>query len=452
MKPAQRSRKRSTSSPARRAGLRGGVVLLAALAGACGDVPEASTVATVEGWALTESRLAELLVLAQPFPLDSAAVEELARHWVGVAAFALRASRGDDLASEEAAAASTWLEAREALLAAERDGRLGLTPIPDPAATYEAGQLRLVAHVLRRVGPETSAAERDLQRRTAERLLSGLVAGGPWEEAVAESQDVDTRELSGLLGLVGPGELLPELDRVAFRLEPGQVSSIIPSGEGFHILYRPRYRDVEGLFASRLRERRLAEADVASARGLLARRGLTMLPDATERTRRLASDPRTGLGSDGVVASWQGGALSEAVVARYVAGLPAPARAEMADAEDGAVRGFLRDVALRELRVQDGEAAGVALSEEVRAGLAEQHAREVDLWMSSLGIGEDGVVGRGAVDRYMEDVASRQVESRSLSPLFEAWLLEGVEWSLQRAGLFGAIAGARAMLTGIGQS
>jgi hypothetical protein len=357
-------------------------------------------VATVDGWVLTESQLAELLVLAQPFPLDPGAVEELARHWIGVAAFAT--------------------------------------------------ELRLVAHVFRRVGPETSTAERDLQRRTAERILSGLVAGGSWDDAVAESQDVDTRDVSGLLGLVGRGELPPALDRVALRLEPGQISSVVTSEEGFHILYRPRFRDVEGLFARRLRERRLAEADAASARGLLARRGLTMLPDATVKTRRLAVDPLTGLRSEGVLATWQGGALTEAVVARYAAGLPSSARGEMADADDSAVRGFLRDIALRELRVQDAEAAGVTLSEEARLGFAEQHAREVDLWMSTLGFGEGGAVDRGTLGRYMEDVASRQTETRSLSPMFEAWLLEGVGWSLQPAGIYGAIAGARAMLTGIG--
>ncbi len=450
MKPAQLLRKRTASSPGMGSRSRALALLLAVLAGACGDAPEAGTVATVDGWVLTESQLAELLVLAQPFPLDPGAVEELARHWIGVAAFATRASRGDDLASAEAVAASTWLEEREALLAAERESRLGLTPIPDPAATFQAAELRLVAHVFRRVGPETSTAERDLQRRTAERILSGLVAGGSWDDAVAESQDVDTRDVSGLLGLVGRGELPPALDRVALRLEPGQISSVVTSEEGFHILYRPRFRDVEGLFARRLRERRLAEADAASARGLLARRGLTMLPDATVKTIRLAVDPLTGLSSEGVLATWQGGALTEAVVARYVAGLPSSARGEMADADDSAVRGFLRDIALRELRVQDAEAAGVTLSEEARLGFAEQHAREVDLWMSTLGFGEGGAVDRGTLGRYMEDVASRQTETRSLSPLFEAWLLEGVGWSLQPAGIYGAIAGARAMLTGIG--
>lgn len=449
MSPAQSAPIRGVSIPGRHARSRAWLLAASVAVSACGETPDSGAVANVDDWTLSETELAELLVLAQPFPLDSASVEDLARHWIGVAALARRLARGDDLTSSEAVAASTWLEEREALLTAERETRLGLTPIPDPATTFHEGELRLIAHVLRRVGPETSAAERDLQRRTADRLLAGLVEGGSWEDAVTESQDPETREASGLLGLVGPGELPAELDRVAFRLQPGQVSSVLASPRGFHILYRPRYEDVEGLFASRLRERRLAEADAASARGLLGRRGLTMTPEAATLVKRLATDPFAGLESTTELAAWQGGVLTERVVARYVAGLPAGSRAEMSDAEDGAVRGFLREVALRELRVQDAEGAGIRLSPEVRERLAEQHAAEVELWLSSLGGRDDGIVDRADLTRYMEDVASRRIEARSLSPLFEAWLLEGVDWSLEPTGVAGATAGARAMLTGV---
>jgi hypothetical protein len=425
-------------------------LFLAVLAlGACGEEPEADVVAHVGDWTLSESELAELIVLAQPFPLDPGAVEDLARHWIGAAALMGQVAAGDDMNSAEAVSASTWLERREALLAAEREGRLGLTPMPEPEAAFEAGDLRLLAHVLRRVGPETSEAERDLQQRTAERILAALIAGGAWDDAVAESQDPETRDASGLLGLVGPGELPASLDRAAARLEAGQVSSVIQSPEGYHILYRPRYEEVAGLFASRMRERRLAEADAASSDRLLSRRGLMLAPDVTTALRRVAADPLAALDSDATMASWAEGALEEGVVARYVVGLPPGARAEMAEATDRALRAFLQDVALRELRVQDAEATGLELEDHIGSQLARQHAEELEFWMTSLGMAEGRGATRADLDRYMEDMVSRQVEARSLPPLFEAWLLGRVDWMIRPEGIAGAIDGARAMLVGV---
>ncbi len=399
---------------------------------------------------MTEVQLAELLVLAQPFPLDSVAVGDLARHWISVAALAHRVAAGEDLSGDETMEASTWLERGEALLAADRADRLGLTPLPDPEATYRAGELRLMAHVLRRVGPETSAAEVDLQRRTAERLLAALIDGGPWDDAVAESQDPDSKDASGLLGLFAAGELPPALDEVARRMEPGQVSAVVRSPLGFHILYRPRYEDVAGLFAARLGERRLAEAEAQSRLGLLVRRNAVYPPDATAALRRMAADPWTDVASGSDLATWDGGTLTAEVVRRYLIGLPTAARLEMIEADETSLQGFIEGLAIRELRLQDAEAGGLTLDEEVLAALRQQHTDEVDYWMAALELAPGAEVNRRSLDRYMEDMVSRQVEARSLPPLFEAWVLEGVDWTLEATGISGAIAGARAMLVGVG--
>jgi peptidyl-prolyl cis-trans isomerase SurA len=306
--------------------------------------------------------------------------------------------------------------------------------------------------VLRRVGPETSEAEVELQRRAAERILAALIAGRSWDDAVGESEDADTRNSSGLLGLFGAGELPPVLDRVAFRLEPGQVSSVIRSSEGFHILYRPGYEDVASLFAIRQRERRLAEAEASSREGLLERRGVVYSPDVTASLRRLAGDPWVATASGTEMASWEGGALPEGSVARYLVALPPGSLAEMVQAAEPVLLAFIEDLALRELRAGDAEVRGLMLEEAVRSQLEEQHAQEVDYWMRSLGVERASGVAREDLDRYMEEMVSRRVEARSLAPLFEAWLLDGTDWSLEPTGISGAIAGARSMLEGVATS
>ena len=423
-----------------------------ALIPSCSEPPP-DAAARVGEWVLTERRLADLLVLAQPFPLESAPVTELVRHWVGAAALGRRMAAGDSLLDSAAVHAATWLERREALLALEREERLGPSPriTPEVAeAEYRTGGYRLVAHVLRRVGPETSPAERELQRRSAQRILDDLVAGGSWDGAVAESEDRGTRESSGLLGLIAPGDLEPALDRVAFALEPGEVSPVVRGEGGYHLLYRPRFGDVADLFAARLAERRLAEADIASRAVLLEERGAEPGSEAVASVRRLARDPWSGWDSDVALATWDSGTLPERSVARYVLALPAAARLEMAESGEDPLSSFLDEMVVREIRIGDAGRRGIRLDERFLAELEARLAADLERWREVL----EGPVGEGAspemLDRYMEDLVARRAEERFLPPLLEAYVLEGVPWEVVPSVIDAAVLRARSMLGSAG--
>ena len=72
----------------------------------------------------------------------------------------------------------------------------------------------------------------------AQRVRNQILAGGDFETlARTYSQDISTRDVGGNLGFFPPGVLTSaEVEHVAFALEPGQVSEVIPSNLGFHIV------------------------------------------------------------------------------------------------------------------------------------------------------------------------------------------------------------------------
>ena len=422
---------------------------------ACADQEDRGVVARVGDWTLTEQRLAELLVLAQPFPLDSAAAEDLARLWLGGAAFAQAGSETDLLSSEEARAESTWLERREMILAQERETRLGDGIVLSPSEVERAfagDSLRLVAQVLRRVGPETPSQERLLQQRTAERILSTLVNGGSWDAAVAESEDVATRGAAGLLGLFGPGELTPAaLDRGAFRLGPGQASPVIQTAGGFHILYRPRWEDVRGLFTARLRERRLLQADQASRDQALRERSVEATPEAPRLLVEMGADPSAWLDSPETLATWTGGQLPASVVTRYLASLPNEPRAELLAAEDSVREDFVVELALRELRIGDALSSSAVDPAQLDSLLAGSHEDEMADWSRALGVEVGSPPSRDGLGRYMEAVVSRRLEARSMPAVFEVWLLAQRDHRLLPESIARAVAAAGRMITEAGR-
>ena len=415
----------------------------------CGELANRGVAARAGDWTLTEERLAELLVLAQPFPLDSAAVHQLAGHWVAAAALALRSAAGDSLLGSEAVEAGMWLDHREAVLAADREARLAAGVGVDAESaegTFQEGKLRLVAHALRRVGPEASSGERLRQQRIAERLLATLAEGGSWDAVVAESEDAGTRSAAGLLGLFARGELPSTLDRVVFRLEPGQVSPVTQSSEGFHILHRPRYEEVGSLYRERLRQRRLAEADARANEEERASRGFAPVPGAVRVLGRMAGDPVEWLGSAQPLAEWEGGRLTASVVAHYLVYFPPESLGELSGADDDARARLIEDLGTRELRFGDAARRDGLVSPVLEEALAAAHADEMEYWSGALALGAPEAPSRAAVARYMESLVSRQESGRSLPPLFEAWLLSRVDHTVRARGVLAAIVMARKTL------
>ncbi len=317
-------------------------------------------------------------------------------------------------------------------------------------AVFAEGRLRLVAHLLKRAGPGTPSSARLGQRREAERILEALIEGGSWSDAVAQSDDRETRGAGGLLGLFASGELPSALDRVVENLEPGRVSSVVQSGEGFHIVHRPRFEDARSPYRRLLRERRLAEADARSNEDEREAREFAVLPRAAARVGELAGDPSAWLGSPGALARWEGGELPDSIAARYLLHLPAQSLVELATAGEAAHTDLIVELGTREMRLIDAAAGGDPVPVSTGESLRRLHADEIEYWTEALALDPGGAASREALASYIESFVAGEEGARSLPPLLEAWLLGRVEHRVHPRGVMAAIVAARNALAGVG--
>jgi peptidyl-prolyl cis-trans isomerase SurA len=100
----------------------------------------------------------------------------------------------------------------------------------------------------------------------AESLLVEVRKGDFEQVAKRESMDPGSKELGGDLGWSRRGQMVPEFERWMFALSPGQISPVIETGHGYHVIKVERVQPGEVKARHILIRPRVDSTDVARAR------------------------------------------------------------------------------------------------------------------------------------------------------------------------------------------
>jgi parvulin-like peptidyl-prolyl isomerase len=96
------------------------------------------------------------------------------------------------------------------------------------------------------IAPKASDSARATARAKAEEALKKLQEGGDFETLAKQySDDPSTRERGGDLGWFRSGAMVREFDQVVFALQPGQISRIVETSFGYHIIKLEKVRGAE---------------------------------------------------------------------------------------------------------------------------------------------------------------------------------------------------------------
>jgi len=153
-------------------------------------------------------------------------------------------------------------------------------PKRPPTVTFR--QLVVAAHA--------SEAAKAIARAKAESLLVEVRKGGDFEQvAKRESMDPSSKELGGDLGWNRRGTMVPPFERWMFALPPGQLSPVVETTFGFHIIRVDRVQPGEVKARHILIRPHIDSADIAKAK----------------------------LRADSASAAWQAGVPFDTLVARY---------------------------------------------------------------------------------------------------------------------------------------
>jgi peptidyl-prolyl cis-trans isomerase D len=93
------------------------------------------------------------------------------------------------------------------------------------------------AHILIKVPLDADQATKDGKRRLADKVLAEVKAGKDFAALVRQySDDQGTVPQNGDLGFFTRGIMAPEFEKVAFAMKPGEISDIVTTPFGYHII------------------------------------------------------------------------------------------------------------------------------------------------------------------------------------------------------------------------
>jgi parvulin-like peptidyl-prolyl isomerase len=93
-----------------------------------------------------------------------------------------------------------------------------------------------LAQILIAIAPNATAAQRDAARKKAEALRKRALAGEDFGDLARQNSDDDSASKGGALGVFAPGDMLDQIRVAVAKLDAGQISEVVESSHGFHIL------------------------------------------------------------------------------------------------------------------------------------------------------------------------------------------------------------------------
>lgn len=102
---------------------------------------------------------------------------------------------------------------------------------------FDAGERVRASHILLRVPEGAAPAVKKAQRAKAEAALARVGKGEDFAAVARQvSEDPGSAPRGGDLGAFGKGQMVPAFEQAAFALPAGQVSGLVESPFGFHII------------------------------------------------------------------------------------------------------------------------------------------------------------------------------------------------------------------------
>jgi hypothetical protein len=431
---------------------------------ACEGFKEALTAhvdvaARAENQELSVERLAELIGNTD-FPISPEFARTVSGLWVDYQLLGHAAAAGDSLKDTTRLDKVLWPMIAEARVNAFHDQMLAAAPKYDSTANearYGQGEVLAARHILFRTTPEMSPAQKDSVRRRAE-ATRARVTGANFAQLASQTNDDPTaKQQGGSLGLFPRGQMVKEFEQAVLSLQPGQISTLVETPFGYHIIRRAPFAEVRGEIGAAMQRRATQVTDSTFVANLEAGADVKLKDNAATVARAVVADLDGHREDKTVLASTKIGNFTAEKFGRWVRIFPQRQQVQqvIAQAPDSIVQQFVKNMVRNELILHAADSAKVSMDPQQLAQLRGTFAQVVGQAWTQLGVGpaqlsdsakteqERERVAAGRIESYVDRLLANQAQFVPVPTEVSELLRDTYEWKIASAGMERAVERAR---------
>lgn len=199
---------------------------------------------------------------------------------------------------------------------------------PDSTAaegTYNNGQVLAASHILLLTKGMDESAKAAVKKK-ANALRAQVTTANFAEMAKKNSQDSGSMTMGGSLGTFRRGAMVPQFEQALLALKPGEISPVIETPFGYHIIRRPLFSEVRQDIIRASQSGGMQAAESTYLVNLDRSSKLEIKPGLAPAVRAVVDDPAGHKSDKTVLATTAIGDFTAADLARWMTTIPPQAR------------------------------------------------------------------------------------------------------------------------------
>ncbi|TVP43184.1 MAG: hypothetical protein EA350_14125 [Gemmatimonadales bacterium] len=379
----------------------------------------------------TVEEAARMLAPVETLPNDPEVIRALADFWTDYTLLALAIHQEGGLDNLDLTTV-TGPQDKQSLVLQLRDEVIDDdVQIPDAELeqiyeTERPGEEVRARHILLQFPPDATQAQTDSVRALAADLRQQAVAGANFATLASDwSADGGSAQRGGDLDYFPRGAMVEPFEEAAFATEPGEVSEIVETQYGLHIIRvedrrNPTFDEIRDDLALSMRQDRVMQAESIFVAGVEEAANVRTEDDAPAIMREVAGQRGRAMSrraAGRALVRYEGGAFTAADFQEFLATQPPELVGQVDGATDEELRGLLDNLVRSELLVAEARRRGIEPAAEesrlVAEGLREQYrdiARSVGILELERQSGES--VNR-AIDRRIREILEQVIRNEA---------------------------------------
>ena len=301
---------------------------------------------------------------------------------------------------------------------------------------YETEQPALqvrARHILLRLAADATPAVRDSVMSLARSLQQRAAAGEDFAALAREYGQDGTAQQGGDLGFTGRGGWIPDFEEVAFALQPGEVSDVVETPFGLHIIkveerQQPPFEEVKENYRSQAQGDRETKAEEQYITSLTDTMAIAVQEGAAENAREMVRSPDLSLrgrAASRALVRFKDGSLTASEFLEVVRTWPAQTRGQFVAANDDQIGQVLEGIARNEILVNEANRQGLQVTEAEADSLREQTRFSMRIAAVNAGLTsiqpQEGETMPQAIDRkvraFLEGLLKGEMQAYPLGPV-----------------------------------